>query len=96
MKGSWNRYYEDLIFINLSDFCQKIWSQINFVNSNFNQDQFWKLIFQLQNESFTKEMKSLGNGYDWVLIFYVSNEFCLKESLQKEFLQNSDFEMTHI
>ena len=41
-------------------------------------------------------MKSLGDGYGWALIFYVSNEFCLKESLQKEFLQNSDFGMTHI
>ena len=41
-------------------------------------------------------MKSLGDGYGWALIFYVSKEFCLKESLQKEFLQNSDFKMTHI
>ena len=36
-------------------------------------------------------MKSLGHGYGWDLIFYVSKEFCLKESLQKRIFTKFGF-----
>ena len=44
--------YKGWIFLSLDGFCQKIWAKTNFVNSDLNQDQFWKPIFQPQNESF--------------------------------------------